>query len=229
MTDIVSKKREPGARERLNRIADEMESGFRFAEMFDEARVVTVYGSARIQPGKKCYQAAYRLGELLAKDNNSIAVVTGGGPGIMEAANRGAFDAGGISVGLGIQLEHISESPNPYTTHRMDFYYFFARKVILAHIAQAYVFFPGGFGTMDEFFELMTLVTTKKIEAPPMIILMGTSYWEGLFQWVRERPVEQYHTIQDLDMSLYHIVDSPEEAYRLLDNIPARIERSDVV
>ena len=221
--------REPGKRERLLRIADEMERGFRFAETFDEARVITVYGSARTAPEDPYYQKAYELGRLLAQDNHSIAVTTGGGPGIMEASNKGAFEANGISVGLGIQLEHIVETPNPYTTHRMDFYYFFARKVILAHIAQGYVYFPGGFGTMDEFFELSTLVATKKIETPPTIILMGSDYWNGLFDWLRRGPIEKYRTMSEEFLSVYTITDSPEEAYRLLDKIPDRIERSDVV
>lgn len=220
---------EPGARQRLLRIADEMEAGFRFAEMFDEVRVVTVYGSARTSPEEACYKTAYELGNLLVKDDNSIAVVTGGGPGIMSAANRGAFDGGGISVGLGIQLEHIIESPNPYTTHRMDFYYFFARKVILAHIAQGYVFFPGGFGTLDEFFELSTLVSTKKIQTPPTMILVGKTYWENLFAWIRECPIGKYHTMTEDLLSVYTITDSAEEAYQLLDKIPLKIGRSDVV
>lgn len=220
---------EPGARQRLLRIADEMEKGFRFAEMFDEVRVVSVYGSAKTPSDDECYKTAYELGKLLVKDNNSIAVVTGGGPGIMEATNKGAFDGGGISVGLGIQLDHIAESPNIYTTHRMDFYYFFARKVILAHIAQGYVFFPGGFGTLDEFFELATLVATKKIETPPTMILIGRTYWENLFAWIRECPIAKYQTMTEDLLSVYTITDSAEEAYRMLDRIPLRIGRSDVV
>lgn len=229
MTNTTQQKKEPGARERLNRIADEMEKGFRFAETFDEVRVVTVYGSSQTKQESEEYTRAYALGKLLVQDNNSIAVVTGGGPGIMEAANRGAFDGGGISVGLGIQLENIVEKPNVYTTHRLDFYYFFSRKVILAHIAQGYVFFPGGFGTLDEFFELATLVGTKKIETPPTMILMGKTYWEHLFTWIRECPVEKYRAMSETLLDAYTITDSPEEAYRLLDKIPDKIERSDVV
>lgn len=222
-------RREPGVRERLLRIADEMEKGFRFAEMFDEVRVVSVYGSTKTTPEDVYYELAYKLGMLLVKDNNSIAVVTGGGPGIMEATNKGAFDGGGISVGLGIQLEHVIEKPNPYTTSRLDFYYFFARKVILAHIAQGYVFFPGGFGTLDEFFELSTLVATKKIETPPTMILVGEAYWNNLFAWIRECPIEKYHTMTEDLLSVYTITDDIEEAYRLLDKIPIRIGRSDAV
>jgi uncharacterized protein (TIGR00730 family) len=225
----LTKNNEPGTRQRLLRIAEEMEKGFRFAEMFDETRIVTIYGSALTKSTEQCYKAAYTLARLLVKDNNSIGVVTGGGPGIMEAANRGAFDAGGISLGLGIQLEHISEKPNAYTTDRLDFYYFFARKVILAHIAQGYVFFPGGFGTLDEFFELATLIATKKIETPPTTILMGKTYWENLFHWIRECPVEKYHTIEGSLLDFFTITDDAEEAYHLLDKIPLRIGRSDVV
>lgn len=222
-------KKDPGSRDRLLRIADEMERGFRFAEMFDEIRAVTIYGSSKILPEDDCYKTAYQLGKILVEDDNSIGVVTGGGPGIMEAANKGAFDAGGISVGLGIQLDNIIEKPNPYTTNRIDFYYFFARKVILAHIAQGYVFFPGGFGTLDEFFELATLITTKKIETPPTTILMGKDYWEGLFRWIQESPIEKYRAMDKSLLNPFTITDDVEEAYYLLDKIPVRIDRSDVV
>ena len=218
---------EPGARERLERILKEMEGGFRFAEKFDEIRVVTMYGSARAPRDSWHYQKAYELAYKLASDDNRIAVCTGGGPGIMEAANKGAKDAGGFSIGLGIQLDHLNEKPNPYTTHRMDFYYFFARKVILAHIAQGYVFFPGGVGTMDEFFELATLVLTKKMECEPLIILVGKDYWEGLFAWMREKMVGKYKTLGKDAFHIWKITDDMDEAYHLLDTIPARIRRSE--
>lgn len=219
----------PGSRARLMRIAQEMEAGFRFAEKFDEVRVVTFYGSARTMPNSPLYQKAYDLAYKLASDDSPVGVVSGGGPGIMEAANKGAMDAGGYSIGLGIFLDKISESPNEYTTHRMDFRYFFARKVILAHIAQAYVYFPGGVGTMDEFFELATLVATKKLHQDPMIILIGKEYWDGLFSWMKTAMVEKYKTFSEESFSMWRITDDTDEAYHLLDRVPLRIRRSDSI
>jgi hypothetical protein len=224
-----SKKYKPGSRARLMRIAQEMEAGFRFAEKFDEVRVVTFYGSARTTAGSPMYQKAYDLAYKLASDDSSIGVVSGGGPGIMEAANKGAIDAGGYSIGLGIILDKLSESPNEYTTHRMDFRYFFSRKVILAHIAQAYVYFPGGVGTMDEFFELATLIATKKLDQNPIVILVGKEYWEGLFSWMKTAMVEKYGTLSEDMFSLWRVTDDADEAYRMLDRIPSRIRRSDSV
>lgn len=220
--------KQPGARERLMSMEQEMEKGFRFLETFDEVRVVTVYGSARTKPDMPCYKAAYDLGKKLASDNDPIAVVTGGGPGIMEAANKGAYEAGGISIGLGIQLDNIVEEPNLYTTHRIDFYYFFARKLILSHIAQAFVYFPGGFGTMDEFFKLATLVNTKKMERP-LVALVGTKYWNRLFDWFRNTASEEYGTISKEEMEMFHITDDIDEVYRLMDTVPKRLDVSDVV
>jgi uncharacterized protein (TIGR00730 family) len=220
---------EPGSRSRLERIMKEMEQGLRFAETFDELRVVTFYGSAQAKPDDHWYHQAYDLGNLLAKDDNPIAVCTGGGPGIMEAGNKGAFDAEGYSIGLGIELPHLSEVPNSYTTHRMDFYYFFARKMILVHIAQGYVFFPGGVGTMDEFFELFTLIATKKIIHHPIVILIGTDYWKGLLEWMRTTMAQKYHAFHPESLDKFFILDDVKEAYRLLDTIPRRLELSDVI
>lgn len=221
--------KEPGTRERLMRMEQELEDGFRFLETFDEVRVVTIYGSAQAKPEMPWYTSAYDLGKKLASDDDPMAVVTGGGPGIMEAANKGAYEAGGISIGLGIQLDNIAEEPNPYTTHRMDFYYFFARKLILAHIAQAYVYFPGGFGTMDEFFKLATLITTKKMERVPIIVLVGKEYWENLFSWLRNVASKKFKTLSEEDLKIFHITDDIEEAYRFMDTVPRRINLSDVV
>lgn len=212
------------------RIAQEMEAGFRFAEKFDEVRVVTCYGSAQAKPEDAHYQLAYELGKKLASDSDPIAVVSGGGPGVMEAANKGAYDAGGYSIGLGIYLDQLDEEPNRYTTHRMDFYYFFARKVILARIAQAYVFFPGGVGTLDEFFEMMTLIATKKLHQQPLVILMDSAYWSGLFNWLDNTVAKKYHAFKKeslSEMCTMHTVDTAEEAYKLLDLLPSRVVRSD--
>lgn len=216
-----------GSHARLLRIMEEMEKGLRFVETFDELRVVTFYGGARAVPEDPWYNQAYELGGLLAKDDNALAVCTGGGPGIMEAGNKGAYDAGGYSIGLGIELPNILEEPNPYATHRLDFYYFFARKMVLVHIAQGYVFFPGGVGTMDEFFELVTLVATQKIEERPIMILVGVEYWKGLLHWMKHTMADTYKTISPELLEWFHLTDDMNEAYAMLDTIPRRIEISD--
>jgi len=224
-----SENRQSGSYARLGRIMEEMKQGLRFVEMFDELRVVTFYGSARAQSEDPWYQQAYALGSLLAQDDNPVAVCTGGGPGIMEAGNKGAYEAGGYSIGLGIELPDIIESPNTFVTHRMDFYYFFSRKMTLVHIAQGYVFFPGGVGTMDEFFELMTLIATKKIRKYPIVILVGVDYWKGLVSWLRDTVTMSYHAMSPEILDKLHITDDMDEAYKLLDTIPRRIEISDEI
>ena len=218
-----------GSRARLKRITEEMERGLRFVETFDEMRVVTFYGSSRAKPEDSWYVQAYDLGKKLAEDDNSIAVCTGGGPGVMEAGNKGAREGSGISIGLGIDLSNISEEPNPYPTHRMDFYYFFARKMALVHIAQGYVFFPGGVGTMDEFFEVVTLISTEKIEDRPVMVLVGVEYWTGLLAWMRETMSQRYHAFSESFLDRFLLTDDMDEAYRLLDTIPSRLEISDKV
>jgi len=218
----------PGSRARLMRIEKELEAGFRFMEKFDEVQVVTMYGSARAKESEEHYENARNLAQKLGKQG--IAVVTGGGPGIMEAANRGAYEVGGMSIGLGIHLDHLKEDPNNYMTDHMNFYYFFARKMILAHIAQAYVYFPGGFGTMDEFFKLATLIATKKLEQDPKVILVGKDYWDGLFHWLRHcSGGEKYHAVSEEELQKYIITDDVEEAYKMLTQIPVSIARSDAL
>ncbi|QQS61070.1 MAG: TIGR00730 family Rossman fold protein [Candidatus Moraniibacteriota bacterium] len=224
-----SQSQDPGAKARLNRIINEMERGLRFIETFDESRVVTFYGSARATSHDSWYHQAYSLSKKLAFDDNPIAVCTGGGPGIMEAGNKGAFDAGGYSIGLGIELPNLSEDPNQYTTHRMNFYYFFARKMVLVHIAQAHIFFPGGVGTMDEFFELVTLIATKKITNHPIIVLVGVDFWKGLLDWMKQVVYAKYHAVSEDLFDKFYITDNMEEAYKLLDTIPSRIEIADDV
>ena len=140
--------------------------------------------------------------------------VTGGGPGIMEAANKGAHEAGGASVGLNIQLP-MEQRVNPFVNKARGFHYFFTRKVMLAASAQAYVYFPGGFGTQDELFEILTLIQTKKSEQIP-VVLVGKEYWGGLFEWVRKTMFEEYETISREDMDLFKIVDTAEEAFELV-------------
>lgn len=181
-----------------------------FVEGFDRLAglgpAVTLFGSARTDPDHRWYQAAVETAGLLAK--SGLVVITGGGPGIMEAGNRGAHEAGGVSVGLGIELP-FEQGINPYVDIAVNFRYFFVRKMMLVKYAQAFVIFPGGFGTLDELFESMTLIQTGKISHFP-IVLYGTEYWNGLLEWVRNTMLAQgYISAEDLD--LITVSDSPEQ------------------
>jgi uncharacterized protein (TIGR00730 family) len=160
---------------------------------------VSVFGSARIRPDSMYYDIARQLGERLA--NAGLTVIAGGGPGIMEAANKGAFQAGGQSVGLNIKLPR-EASNNPYQTHSLSFDYFYSRKATFFMHSAAYIALPGGFGTLDELFEVLTLVQTRKIPASP-IVLIGTRFWAGLFDWMREHLLaEKLIGPNDLDLVL---------------------------
>ncbi|MCH8049231.1 TIGR00730 family Rossman fold protein [Patescibacteria group bacterium] len=195
---------------RIFRIMAEFVEGFQFLSTL--SREVTVFGSARMPPSNKWYQEATKLGRLLAE--NGFTVVTGGGPGVMEAANKGAIEANGLSVGLNIQLPR-EQRINPFVNKSRAFHYFFTRKVILAASAQAYIYFPGGFGTMDELFEILTLVQTKKSEPLP-IVLVGKEYWDGLFQWIEGTMFGQFDAIDRNDMDIFQIVDTADEAFELI-------------
>src|SRR6185436_15937991 len=163
------------------RITGEFVRGFDLLAEIDLA--VTVFGSARTVEGSAEYSAAAELGALLAREE--FAVITGGGPGIMEAANRGAMEAGGVSVGCNIELPH-EQYANPYTNISLDFRYFFVRKTMFVKYSEAFVVFPGGFGTLDELFESLTLIQTGKVKRFP-VVLYGSDYWCGLLDWMRER------------------------------------------
>ena len=195
---------------RIFRIMAEFVEGFQFLSTL--SKEVTVFGSARLPATNKWYQEAVKLGGLLAEQD--FTVVTGGGPGIMEAANKGAKDNGGRSAGLNIQLPN-EQRINDYVTTSRAFHYFFTRKVILAASAQAYVYFPGGFGTLDELFEILTLIQTKKSEPVP-VVLVGKEFWSGLIDWVKKTQLETYDTISPDDLTLFHIVDSAEDAFDLI-------------
>jgi hypothetical protein len=201
---------------RIFRIMAEFVEGFQFLSTLD--REVTIFGSARFSPDNRWYLEAEQLGKLLAKQK--FTTVTGGGPGIMEAANKGAFNAGGNSVGLNIQLPH-EQRINPYVRVSRAFYYFFTRKVILAASAQAYIFFPGGFGTQDELFEILTLIQTGKSEPVP-IILMGKEYWGAWMRFLEDVLFEKYHTIEKNELDLFSIVDTAEEAMAIIKNSKER-------
>ena len=195
---------------RIFRILAEFVDGFE--AMSEIGPAVTVFGSARTPEDDPCYAQAVECGRLLVE--NHFSVITGGGPGIMEAANRGAFDAKGKSIGLNISLP-LEQQANPYQTHELTFRYFFVRKVMFVKYARGFIIFPGGFGTMDEFFESMTLIQTLKIDPFP-VICVGTEFWSPLVDWIKGTMLERFANIDDDDMELFRVTDSVSEAVSLL-------------
>jgi uncharacterized protein (TIGR00730 family) len=173
---------------------------------------VTVFGSARIKPGKTHYRAAQALGRALAK--HGLPVITGGGPGIMQAANKGAAVAKGKSVGLNIELPH-EQTGNPYANVPLHFHYFFSRKVCFVKYSTAFVFMPGGFGTLDEFYEVLTLVQTRRIPEFPLI-LFGKKFWPGLLRWMKSEMQDQNGFIAKGDLDLVTITDDVDEAVEII-------------
>lgn len=192
---------------RVFRIMAEFVQGFELLR--NHGLAATFWGSARTKPDDPYYKAAEELAARLAKKGFSI--ISGGGPGIMEASNVGAFKVGGNSVGLNIQLP-FEQKLNPYTTESLNFDFFFSRKVMLTFASEAYVYFPGGFGTLDEFFEIVTLIQTKKIEPIP-VILYGKDYWDPLVRFFKEDLVEKHKTISPEDLEIFYIVDTVDEAF----------------
>ena len=190
---------------RVLRIQGEFVAGFDALSKLPKA--VTVFGSARTTPEDASYQLGVEVGRKLAE--HSYAVITGGGPGIMEAANRGAHEAGGLSVGLGIELPH-EQGLNEYVDLGLNFRYFFARKTMFLKYSQAFICLPGGMGTMDEFFEVMCMVQTGKVTNYP-IVLMGTEYWSGLLEWM-ENTLAANGYINEGDRELFLLTDDPDEA-----------------
>ncbi len=184
---------------RASRIASEFDRGLKFIRKYPKS--VTVYGSARFKPANPHYKDARALGARIAK--LGYAVVTGGGPGIMEAANRGAKEAGGDSIGLNIELPH-EQVINPYVTDSLSFYYFFSRKTTMAFSSEAYIFYPGGFGTLDEFFELITLMQTGKIRKVP-VILVGSDFWKPLEKFLIENCLDVHAAIDKKDFNYFTI------------------------
>ena len=185
---------------------------------------VTVFGSARLRPGNPYYKTTVELTRGLAKHN--LAIITGGGPGIMEAANRGASLAKGKSVGLNIQLPH-EQKGNVYANIPLHFHYFFARKVCFVKYSIAFVFMPGGFGTLDEFFEVLTLVQTGRIPEYPLI-LFGRDHWKGLIRWMKDR-LEGGKFISPGDLGLFTLTDDPQEAIDIILDYKRRVGPPDVV
>jgi len=177
---------------------------------------VSIFGSARTKPDNKYYEIAKEIAEKLA--NLGYGIITGGGPGIMEAGNHGAQKAGGKSVGLNIDLP-FEQNHNPYidAEHNLEFDYFFVRKVIFVKYSQAFVVMPGGFGTLDEMFEAITLIQTKKINNRP-IVLVGKSYWKGLIDWIKLAMLEEEQNISPSDLDLFKMVDTADEAVKYVDD-----------
>ena len=190
---------------RALRILGEFVEGFDALSDLDWA--VTVFGSARLESGTSWYEKAVETGRKFGEAN--FAVITGGGPGVMEGANKGAKEAGTVSVGLNIELPHEQES-NPYLTRGMQFRYFFVRKMMFVKYSRGFVVLPGGFGTLDELFEALTLIQTNRIRNFP-VVLMGREYWGGLVQWLTET-VAREHMVSAEDLHLFHITDEPADA-----------------
>jgi uncharacterized protein (TIGR00730 family) len=186
-----------------------------FVEGFDElatlTRGVSIFGSARTQRDDPQYKQAEETAAAFARVG--FAVITGGGPGIMEAANKGAFEAGGLSIGCNIELP-FEQNSNPYLTHGLKFKYFFVRKMMFVKYSLGFVIFPGGFGTLDELFEALTLIQTKKIRNFP-VVLVGSAYWNGLIEWVRDYAWKE-GKVTDLDLRLLNVTDSPAEVVKII-------------
>jgi uncharacterized protein (TIGR00730 family) len=200
---------------RVLRIMGEFVDGFDVLARIGMA--ITVFGSARVSEESRYYAAAREVGRGLAE--RGYAVFTGGGPGVMEAANRGANEAGGLSVGCNIELPH-EQSPNPYANLSIDFRYFFVRKTMFVKYSEAFVVFPGGFGTLDELFEALTLIQTGKVKRFP-VVLYGSEYWAGLLDWIRERLAVDGMVSAD-DLALVQVVDSTEEVCAIATGGPPR-------
>jgi uncharacterized protein (TIGR00730 family) len=186
-----------------------------FVEGFDDLATVTrgvaIFGSARTPPDNPFYAAAQETAALLARAG--YTVITGGGPGIMEAANRGAFEAAGVSVGCNIELP-FEQAPNPYQTRSLKFKYFFVRKTMFVKYSNAFVIFPGGFGTLDELFEALTLIQTRKINNFP-VILFGSGFWGGMLGWLEDVILKSKY-ISSEDRGLLHLTDSPSEVVDII-------------
>jgi uncharacterized protein (TIGR00730 family) len=170
---------------------------------------ISIFGSARVKPGEPYYEKTVVLARRLAQEG--FSVITGGGPGIMEAANKGAAEGGGKSVGMNIRLP-FEQKPNPYANVHIDYKYFFIRKVMFVKYAMAYIILPGGFGTLDELFEAMTLIQTKRIKSFP-VILMGSEYWKGLIDWMKDTMMRDLMIEKD-DLDYFQVIDDPEEVVR---------------
>lgn len=205
------------ANKQLSRINHEFVHGIDFLATYPKS--VSFFGSARLDENNPAYKSARSIASKIVKELG-YAIVTGGGPGIMEAGSRGAHDANGHSLGLTIRLP-MEQSSNPYLTDSIDFYYFFSRKVILSFSADAYLFFPGGYGTLDEFFEIIALIQTNKIEKMP-IVLVGKEFWQPIDDFIKKSLCEKYKTISQNDVNLYTVTDNEDEIIEIIKTAPSR-------
>jgi uncharacterized protein (TIGR00730 family) len=194
---------------RLFRILAEFVEGFE--ALSEHHPSVSIFGSTRVRPGDDVYIKAEQIGRLLAE--NGFGVITGGGPGVMEAANKGAASAGGRSIGLNIELP-LEQKPNPYANITLRFRYFFVRKVMFVKYAVAYIILPGGFGTIDELFESITLIQTHKIKPFP-VIMVGSSYWKGLLDWMKDVALKEGR-ISPPDLEIIRVIDDPAEIVKTI-------------
>lgn len=194
---------------RVFRIMAEFIEGFEILSRVGKA--VSIFGSSRVKPNDKYYKMAEELADMLVKED--YAIISGGGPGIMEAANKGAFKAGGESIGLNIEIPR-EQKPNKFVKTLLNFRYFFCRKVMFVKYASAYVVFPGGYGTMDEFFEALTLIQTRRIKSFP-VILVGEEYWRELIKWINGDLVRRKY-ISKKDTNIFHVADTSQEVIKVI-------------
>jgi uncharacterized protein (TIGR00730 family) len=200
---------------RIRRISREFEEGFKVLSRYENA--ISIFGSSRLKSKDEYYKLAEKTAYLLAK--TGYEVISGGGPGIMEAANKGAKRAGGVSIGLNIYIPTEQEA-NRYVTDLVEFHYFFVRKVMFVRYAKAFVIFPGGYGTLDELFESINLIQTHRIQEFP-VILVGSKYWQGLLHWLMSTVLRRDCIGRD-DLSLFSLVDSPEDVLKAIDHFYKR-------
>ena len=203
---------------RIFKIIAEFVSGFEFLSQYEGKRAATFFGSSRYSFEDRMYREATDLARRLSKEG--FTIITGGGSGVMEAANKGAYEARGRSLGLSIRLP-AEQQTNRYVKESESFHYFFTRKVMLSFASELYIFFPGGFGTLDEFFEIITLVQTKKIKSVP-VVLIGKKFWKPLLLWIENTMHRESRAIDKADMDIYHLVDNANEAFRLVKRFAAR-------
>ncbi len=196
---------------RIRRITDEFSAGFRTLARYKNA--ISIFGSSRLKPSDKYYKLAEKTAGLLVREG--YEVITGGGPGIMEAANKGAKAAGGVSIGLNIYIP-TEQKPNPFVKTLLEFHYFFVRKVMFVRYAKAFVIFPGGYGTLDELFESINLIQTARIPKFP-VILVGSRYWQGLLRWTMSTVLRR-GCIGEHDLSLFSLVDRPKDVVNAIKN-----------